>query len=108
MSNVDIDNDYLKQMVDKLYPKELQSNKPNASGTEALFLDLNLSISNDILYNKIYDKQIDFDFDILSFPFFYGSNVPPATSQLIRFAKSSSQFSDFDNKNKILTSKLLK
>ena len=33
----------------------LQLNKANASDTEAAFLDLHLSISNDIVSTKIYD-----------------------------------------------------
>ena len=34
---------------------ELQLNKANASDTEAAFLDLHLSISNDIVSTKNYD-----------------------------------------------------
>ena len=49
-------------MVDRIYPIELQLNKANSSDTEAPFLDLNLSISNGMVSNKIYDKQDDFDF----------------------------------------------
>ena len=36
------------------------------------FLDLNLSIHNDTVSTKIYDKRDDFDFDIVNFPFFGG------------------------------------
>ena len=39
------------------YPSELQLNKANTSDTEAAFLDLHLSISNKIVFNKIYDKR---------------------------------------------------
>ena len=48
---------------------ELQLNEANASYTEAEFLDLHLSISNDIVSTKIYDKRDDFDFEIVNFPF---------------------------------------
>ena len=34
-------------------------NKANAPDTEAAFLDLHLSISNDIVSAKIYDKRDD-------------------------------------------------
>ena len=44
-------------MVSHIYPSELQLNKANASDTEAAFLDLHLSISNDIISTKIYDKR---------------------------------------------------
>ena len=41
----------------KTYPTELQLNKANSSDTEALFLDLNLSITNGIVSSKIYKKN---------------------------------------------------
>ena len=41
-----IDNIYFDQMVDRIYPTELQLNRVNSSNTEAPFLDLNLCISN--------------------------------------------------------------
>ena len=44
-------------MVSQIYPSELQLNKANASDTKAAFLDLHLSISNDIVSTKIYDKR---------------------------------------------------
>ena len=62
-------------MVHRIYPAELQLNKANASDTEAAFLDLNLSIHNDIVSTKIYDKRDDFNFDIVNFPFLDG-DVP--------------------------------
>ena len=43
--------------VGQIYPAELQLNKANTSDTEAAFLDLHLSISNDIVSTKIYDKR---------------------------------------------------
>ena len=81
--------------------------------TEAAFLDLHLSISNDIVSTKIYDKRDDFDFEIVNFPFLDG-DVPRSTSyglyisQLIRFARASSFVADFNTHNKLLTQKLLK
>ena len=62
-------------MVHRVYPAELQLNKANASDTEAAFLDLNLSIYNDIVSTKIYDKRDDFNFDIVNFQFLDG-DVP--------------------------------
>ena len=43
---LNIDNIYFEQMVNRIYPAELQLDKANSSDTEAPFLDLNLSISN--------------------------------------------------------------
>ena len=56
-------------MVSQIYHSELQLNKANTSVTEAAFLDLHLSISNDIVSTKIYDKRDDFDFESVNFPF---------------------------------------
>ena len=55
-------------MVSQTYPSELQLNKANTSDKEAAFLDLHLSISNDIVSTKIYNK-LDFDFDVVNFHF---------------------------------------
>ena len=89
-------------------PKILQLNKANASDTQAAFLDLHLSISNDIVSTKIYDERDDFDYEIVHFPFLDG-DVPRSTSygvyisQLIRFARASSCVADFNTRNKLLT-----
>ena len=67
MSN--INNVYFDNMVSQIYPSELQINKAYTSDTQAAFLDLHLSISNDIVSTKIYAKRDDFDFEIVNFPF---------------------------------------
>ena len=76
---LNINNVYFDNMVGQIYPSELQPNKANASDTKAAFLDLHLSISNDIVSTKIYDKRDDFDFEIVNFPFLDG-DVPRSTS----------------------------
>ena len=88
---LNINNVYFDKMVSQIYPSELQLNKANTFDTEAAFSDMHLSISIDIVSTKIYDKQDDFDFEIVNFPFSDG-DVPRSTSygvyisQLIRFA----------------------
>ena len=61
---LNIDNDYFDNIASQIYPSELQLNKTNTSDTEAAFLDLLLSISNDIVSSKIYDKRDDYDFGL--------------------------------------------
>ena len=96
-------------MVDWIYPTKLQLNRANSR----TFLDLNLYISNGTVSTKIYDIWDDFDFDIVNFPFLDG-DVPRRTSygvyisQLIRFARASSNLNDFNYRNKVLTAKLLR
>ena len=58
---LNINNVYFDNTVSQIYPSELQLIKANTSDTEAAFLDLHLSISNDIVSTKIYDKCDDFD-----------------------------------------------
>ena len=53
-------------MVHRIYPAELQLNKANASDTEATFSDLNLSIHNDTVSTKIYDKRDNFGVFLLN------------------------------------------
>ena len=77
---LNINNVYFDNMVSQiLYLSELQLNKANNSDTEAAFLDLHLSISNDIVSTKIYDKRDDFDFENVNFLFLDG-DVPRSTS----------------------------
>ena len=66
---LNINNVYFDNMVSQIYPSELQLNKANTTNTEAAFLDLHLSISNNIVSTKIYDKRDDFDYEIVNFPF---------------------------------------
>ena len=86
---------YFDNMVRKIFPVELQLNKANTSDNEASFLDLH------------------FDFEIFNSLFIDG-DVPRSTSygvyisQLIIFARASSNVADFNTCNKLLTQKLLK
>ena len=77
---LNIDNIHFEHLVHRIYPAELQLYKANASDTEAAFLDLNLSIHNDIVSTKIYDERDDFSFDIVNFPFLDG-DVPRRSTQ---------------------------
>ena len=108
-----INNVYFDNMVSQIYPPVLQLKKANTSDTKAAFLDLHLSISNDFVSTKIYDKRDDFDFEIFNFQFLDGDFSRSASyevyiSQLIRFARASSYVTDFNTRNKLLTQKLLK
>ena len=110
---LNIDNFCFEQMVDQIYPTELQLNKTISSDTKAPYLDLNLSITNGIVSSEIYDKQDDFYFEIVNFPFLDG-DVPRSPSyglyisQLICFARVCSNVDDFNSRNLFLTAKLLK
>ena len=52
---LNIDNLYFQQVVGQLYHTDLQLNKANSSDTEALYLDMDLSITNGIVSSKFYN-----------------------------------------------------
>ena len=73
-------------------------------------MNLDLSITNGIVSIKIYDKQDDFDFEIVNFPFLDGdvlrfTSYGVYISKRMRFAIVCSHSVDFKNRNKFLTSK---
>ena len=110
---LNINNVYFDNMVSQIYLSELQLNKANASDTKAAFLDVHLSIPNDIVSTKIYDKRDDFDFEIVNLPLLDG-DIPRSTSYgvyispPIPFARASSYVADFNTRNKLLSQKLHK
>ena len=99
-------------MVSQIYPSELKLNDAYTSDTDATFLDLHFSISNDIFHHN-FDKHSDFDIEIVNFPFLDG-DVPRSTSygvyisQLSLISRASSHVADLSTRNKLLTQKLLK
>ena len=66
-----------------------------------------MSISNDIVSTKFYDKRDDFDFEIVNFPFLDG-DVPCSTSYgvYISFVLLE-HLTNFNTLNKLLNQKLL-
>ena len=87
-------------MVSPIYPSQLHFNKANVSDTEASCFDLHLSVSNDIVSTKTYDKPDDFECEIVFLQLLDG-DAPRSTSygvnisQLIRFARASSHAANF-------------
>ena len=72
-----------------------------------------MSLTNGIVSSKIYDKQDDFNFEMVNFPYL-GGDVPRSPSyginisQLIHFARVCSNVDDFNNRHLFVTAKLLK
>ena len=71
-----------------------------------------LYIDNGKLTTRLYDKWDDFNFPIVNFPFL-SSNIPSAQAysiyviQLIHYARAFSNYQDFMEHGKVLTTKLL-
>ena len=66
---LNIDNFYFKKLINQIYTTKLQLNKVNSFDTEAAFLDLDLSLTNDLVLSKIYNKQNNFNLEIVNSPF---------------------------------------
>jgi hypothetical protein len=83
------------------------------TASSASFLDLYLEFDDSGQINtKIYDKRDDFNFKIINFPNMCG-NIPASPaygvyiSQLIRYARASSNYSDFLKRHLHLRNRLL-
>ena len=92
---------------------ELEVKETTDTASSASFLDLYLEFDDSgQLSTKIYDKRDDFNFKIINFPNMC-SNIPASPaygvyiSQLIRYARGSSNYSDFLKRHLHLRNRLL-
>ena len=95
------------------HPPELEVKETTDTASSASFLDLYLEFDDSgQLSTKIYDKRDDFNFKIINFPNMC-SNIPASPaygvyiSQLIRYARASSNYSDFLKRHLHLRNRLL-
>ena len=95
-----------------IYPRELEIKETTETAASSSYLDCYLYIDNGKLTTRLYDKRYNFNFLIVNFPFL-SSNIPSApaygvyVSQLIRYARACSNYQDFLERGKMLTTKLL-
>jgi hypothetical protein len=108
-----INNSRFAEFLPLIYPPELEVKETTDTASSASFLDLYLEFDDSgQLSTKIYDKRDDFNFKIINFPNMC-SNIPapPAygvyISQLIRYARASSNYSDFLKRHLYLRNRLL-
>jgi hypothetical protein len=94
-----------------IYPPELEVKETTDTASSASFLDLYLEF-DDWSTTEIYDKRDDFNFKIINFPNMC-SNIPASSaygvyiSQLICYARASSNYSDFLKRHLYLRNRLL-
>ena len=67
-------NEFEKHFME-IYPRELELKKENVANTETSFLELDISISENLFHAKLYDKRDSFGFQISRLPF-KSSNIP--------------------------------
>ena len=105
-------NTKFAEYLEFIYPRELEIKETTETPASSSYLDCYLYIDNGKLTTRLYDKRDDFNFPIVNFPFL-SSNIPSApaygvyVSQLIRSARTCSNYQDFMERGKVLTQKLL-
>ena len=101
-------NTKVAEYLEFIYPRDLKIKET----TVTAYLDCYLYIDSGKLTTRLYDKRDDFNFPIVNHPFL-SSNIPSApaygvyVSQLIRYARACSNYQDFMELGKVLTTKLL-
>ena len=108
-----INNPSFAAWIPSIYPPELEIKETTDTTCSTSFLDLHLEFdTNGHLSTKIYNKRDDFNFKIINFPNMK-SNIPASPaygvyiSQIIRYARASSNFSDFFTRHRCLRDRLL-
>jgi hypothetical protein len=96
-----------------IYPPELEVKETTDTALSASFLDIYLEFDDSgQLSTKIYDKRDDFNFKMINFQNMC-SNIPASPaygiyiSQLIRYARASSNYSDFLKRHLYMRNRLL-
>jgi len=93
-----LNNSKLGDFVDRIYPIELEIKDTTDTNMSASHIDLRLeNDSEGRLRTKPYDKEDDFNFPIVNFPFICSSNpAAPAyevyISQLIRYFRACDSY----------------
>ena len=108
-----INNSRFAEFLPLIYPPELEAKETTDTASSASFVDLFLEFDDrGQISTKIYDKRDDFNFKIIIFPNMC-SNIPASPaygvyiSQLIRYARASSNYSDFLKRHLYLRNRLL-
>ena len=102
--------DLMKEVMTKIYPKELVLVPDDNNGCTAPFLDLQLLITEGVISTSIYDKRDAFDFPIVNFPNLSG-NIPNKSAygtficELVRYARGCTFLSDCASRTLLLVKK---
>jgi hypothetical protein len=101
------------ELVDSIYPNELEIKDTTECSKSASYLDVLLKLdTNGKLTTPLYDKQDYFNFSIVNFPYLC-SNIPASVaygvyiSQLILYAIACSAYDQFLVRGSLLANKLM-
>ena len=96
-----------------IYPTELELKKVNNSNSCASFFELYIYIEDGEFHTRLFDKQDNFGFDIVTM-LFYCSNVPSKMfygsigAEFLRIFRATSKTEDLTRNCKQLLSRMLK
>ena len=100
---ISLSNKRFNEFISGIYPKELTISETTESTSVASYLDLHFTRDeNNNITTKLCDKCDAFGFHIVNLPFM-SRNIPSApaycvyASQLIRYARCCSNYSDFSS-----------
>ena len=97
-----------------IYAKDLDIQETTGTDFPASFPDIYLTFDTNGQHSPDYDKRDDFNFVIIKFPHLDSICIPTAPanrvyiSQLVRYARACSLYSDFQQCHRILSTKLLR
>ena len=97
----------------QIYPPELELKKENTINTKTSFLELDITISDNQFYTKLYDKRDAFGFHICRLPF-KCSNIPSkifyssASAEVLRICRASTHLLDAVASAKTLLARIIK
>ena len=112
---ISFNNKRFKEFISDIYPKELTISETTESTSDfsCSYLDLLFIRDNsNNITTKLHDKRDTLGFQIVNF-LFMSSNIPSApaygvyASQLIRYARCCSNYSDFLSRHRALVTRLL-
>ena len=100
-------NTKFAEYLEFIYPRELVK-ETTETAVSSSYLDCYLYINSGKLTTRLYDKRDGFNFPIVNFPLL-SSNIPYGVyvSQLIRYNRACSNYQDFMERGKVLTTRLL-
>ena len=108
-----LNNTMFEGEISNIYSPELTLKKTTESDAEVSCLDISIGICDGKYTTKVYDKRDNFNFDIVNFPYMC-SNVPAKPtygvyiSQLVRISRICDNFSNFVDRHRMLTERLIK
>ena len=102
---------YFHNLIEQIYPESLKMERSGTNNKNVQYLDLDITIGENGLDVKLFNKTEDFNFKVISLTFLH-SNIPEEVgynvfySQVLRIGHISSNISHFKNSLNVIMSTL--